>query len=128
MPLTNVVSDVRQGKTLWTTIVAINEYNHAFRNRYTPRPLFANYKINLPNWHPLKPETLFAINKKRYPRSLVLLDEAYAWIESRGSGSSNLNKFMSYILFQSGKRGIDFMLTDQIEGTIDTRYRQLLNI
>jgi hypothetical protein len=82
----------------------------------------ANYKIRLPNWKPLKPESLFSVNKP----TLVILDEAYAWLESRQSGTP-IARYMSYILFQSGKRGIDFYLTDQIEGSIDTRYRQLLN-
>jgi hypothetical protein len=120
--LTNVVSDVRSGKTLWTTAVAVNEVVYAQRFNLPPRPVLANYKIRLPNWKPLRPELLFTITKP----TLVLLDEAYAWLESRQSGTP-ISRYMSYILFQSGKRGIDFYLTDQIEGSIDTRYRQLLN-
>lgn len=120
--LTNIVSDVRSGKTLWATIVALNEVNYAQKFKLSPRPVLANYKIRLPNWQPLKPESLFRITKP----TLVILDEAYAWLESRQSGTS-IAKYMSYILFQSGKRGIDFYLTDQVEGSIDTRYRQLMN-
>lgn len=120
--LTNIVSDVRSGKTLWATAVAINEVNYAKRFNLPPRPVFANYKIRLPNFKPLKPEDLFQITKP----TLVILDEAYAWIESRQSGTP-ISRYMSYILFQSGKRGIDFYLTDQVEGSIDKRYRLLMN-
>jgi hypothetical protein len=122
MTLTNIVSDVRSGKTLWATIVALTERSYAIARGFEPRPVYANYKIDIPNWHPLKPEKLFTIDKP----TLVILDEAWAWLESRQSGTP-IHLYMSYILFQSGKRGIDIILTDQIEGTIDTRYRQLLN-
>lgn len=122
MPVTNVVSDVRSGKTLWITATAINEYRWAKTHGYKPRPVLANYKINLPNFKPLKPEMLFNIQEP----SLINLDEAWSWLESRQSGTP-IHLFMSQILFQSGKLGIDIQMTDQIEGSIDVRYRKMMN-
>jgi hypothetical protein len=57
---------------------------------------------------------------------LILLDEVYAWIESRTSGK-DINLYMSYILFQSGKRGLDIIMTAQLQSTFDVRYRQMIN-
>jgi hypothetical protein len=112
MTLINIVGDVRTGKTLFATYLA----------KIEKRPVFSNYKIDLPNYKHLTPELLFNINFA----SLSLIDEAYAWLESRTSGR-DINKYMSYILFQSGKRGIDIVLTDQLESTIDIRYRRMVN-
>src|SRR4030042_4075128 len=110
--LISIEGDVGSGKTLLSTFMAIDD----------PRPVYANYKINIPNFKPLKPEMLWELNKP----TLIILDEAYTWLENRTSGKP-INRYMSYILFQSRKRGLDFILTDQIVGTIDPRYRWMIN-
>ena len=112
MTLFSFLGDVGTGKTLMATIMAIHD----------PRPIYANYEIKVDSYHELFPETL---NTLREP-SIVVLDEAYTWIESRCSGTP-IHRYMSYILFQSRKRGMDIILTDQIDGVIDTRYRQMIN-
>lgn len=114
IPLTliHLVGDVGSGKTLFATHLAKND----------SRPVYANYKIKIKRHHELKPEMLSHLNES----SLVIMDEAYRWLESRLS-SRNLNLYLSYILFQSRKRGLDIVLTDQLEGTIDTRFRQMTN-
>jgi hypothetical protein len=122
MSLTNIVSDVRSGKTLWATILALTEKSYANARGFEPRPVLANYKIEIPNWRSLRPQMLHNIDYS----CLVILDEAWAWLEARRSGTP-IHIFMSSILFQSGKTGIDIVLTDQIEGTIDKRYRLLMN-
>ncbi len=111
--LVNFVGDVGSGKTLFTTALALNEN----------RQVLANYDIKIPNFKRLKPEMLFDEN---LPASFIILDEAYAWLESRRSGTP-MPIYMSYVLFQSRKRFIDIAMTDQLEGTIETRYRQMLN-
>lgn len=110
--LISIEGDVGSGKTLFATLLAL-------RDR---RTVYANYKINIPNFKTLKPETLWNLNEP----SLVILDEAYAWLESRTSGK-DVNRYMSYVLFQSRKRGLDFILTEQLVGTIDLRYRGMIN-
>ena len=62
-----------------------------------------------------------------YEKCYVVLDEAYAYLESRVS-MSKLNLYMSYILFQSRKRGITFILTAQLAGSIDNRFLSLADI
>lgn len=62
-----------------------------------------------------------------YEKCYVVLDEAYAYLESRVS-MSKLNLYMSYILFQSRKRGITFILTAQLANSLDNRFLNLADI
>lgn len=112
MTLISIIGDVGSGKTLFATYLATKD----------ERPIYSNYKLKLKNYHDLKPEMLVSMNKP----SLVIIDEAYTWLESRTSGK-DINRYLSYILFQSRKRGMDIILTDQLIGTIDVRFRLLTN-
>lgn len=55
---------------------------------------------------------------------LLLIDEAYIWLESRNS-SSKINQYMSRIIFQSRKRRLDMFAAEQVRSSIDLRYRDL---
>ncbi len=105
--------DLGSGKTLGATFLA---------TQTTDKPIYSNYTLKLDNYRDLKPEMLRTINEP----SLIILDEAYAWLESRLSGR-DINLYMSYILFQSRKRQMDFILTLQLIGTIDIRFRNMVN-
>jgi len=107
--LISILGGLGDGKTLIETFFALLD----------SRPIYSNYWINSPRYHDLKPEML-----NRLSNCLVLLDEAWAYIDSRVSGSDH-NRYFSYILTQSRKMGIDIVMTDQLEGMIDTRFRQL---
>jgi hypothetical protein len=48
-------------------------------------------------------------------------------LESRISGST-INRYLSMILFQSRKRGIDFILTAQLLSSIDLRFKNMADI
>jgi hypothetical protein len=111
MVLISFVGDVGSGKTLGATICACGD----------DRDIYSNYEIRLPNWHNLQPETLFKLGDKP---SLVIIDEVYIWLESRQSGTP-LSKYLSYILFQSRKRYIDFIITAQLEHSYDRRFREM---
>jgi len=111
--LVSVIGGLGSGKTLLTTILATK----------SDRKVYANYRIKQKNFSILQPEILLIINEP----SLIIIDEAYAWLESRTSGGQ-LNRYMSYILFQSRKRNIDFLLTSQIYNTVDRRFRLLTDI
>ena len=63
----------------------------------------------------------------QYSRCLVLIDEAYAYLESRLSGRP-LNRACSYILFQSRKLGLHIMMTAQMLMTVDVRFRTLMDV
>ena len=119
MTLYHVDGDVGSGKTLLLTHLSI----HA-----NPKiPIHANYHIDIPNFVYLKPEDLNELEiTKEIPKRIVLLTEAYAWLESRLSGRP-MNIYMGNILFQSRKIGIDMYLDDQIFETIDIRFRKMTN-
>jgi hypothetical protein len=103
------------GKTLLMTYVA---------SKVKDRPVYANYKLNLPNYRPLKLEDLIKFTNEQ---ALILVDEAYVLLESRNS-MDRLNQYISYILFQSRKRGLDFMATAQLNSSLDLRYKELADI
>lgn len=102
------------GKTLLTTDMALT----------SKKPVIANYDIESDNVYPLELGELLHLP---YDRCLLILDEAYAYLESRVS-MSKLNRYMSYILFQSRKRGIDIVITAQLSGTIDNRFLDLADM
>lgn len=105
-----IMGDVGTGKTLLTTALAM----------YYDGPVISNYRIEHPNYIEATPARLARIDQP----TLVLLDEAYTWLESRVPGQV-LQLYMSYILFQSRKRGIDFVTTCQIPSSVDLRYREM---
>lgn len=114
--LWDISGDLGSGKTIKTVYLA-----YLSRKHYPKTPIFSNFKLHFTDCYLVNPEDL--INMK-YKNAFIILDEAYAWLESRIS-SSKLNRYMSYILFQSRKRGLDFVLTAQLPITIDIRFRQL---
>jgi hypothetical protein len=87
------------------------------------KPIMANYKINSPLWSNLEPQMLYDIDRP----TTVVIDESYSWLESRMSGAE-VNRYLSYILFQERKRGIDFILTAQLSSTIDLRFKGLADL
>lgn len=108
--LIHITGGLGSGKTLLATILAIDDD--------IDRNIYSNYKINSDRYIELTPEMLSTL----YENSLILLDEAYTWLESRLSGR-NINLYLTYILLQSRKRELDFIITDQIIGSIDVRFR-----
>ncbi len=111
--LVSFIGDIGSGKTLGMTFFASRD----------KRPVYSNYKIKIPNYRPLKPETLVTLEDA----SLALIDEAYAWLESRRSGADS-SLYFSYILFQSRKRKTDIYMTNQLISTVDVRFRMMANI
>jgi len=106
-----VLGNLGSGKTLFTTYLALND----------SRAVFSNYRIKRDRSEKLTLENLFSDSLKD---ALVIIDEAYVWLESRAS-SSNVNRVLSYLLFQSRKKGIDIVLTSQLYSVIDVRFREL---
>lgn len=97
------------GKTLLLTY---------FASKLKDRIIYSNYELKLENYHPLKPIDLITL-----PTNIeVFLDEGYAWLESRIS-ASQLNRYMSYLLFQSRKRNTNFYITAPLFSTIDKRFK-----
>ncbi len=111
--LISVEGDVGSGKTLIETYAAVLD----------SRPVYSNYRIAIDRYHELKPEMLL-----RLPYgALICLDEAYAWIESRLSGRAS-NRYFSYVVFQSRKKGLDIIMTNQLLDTVDVRFRKMVSV
>jgi hypothetical protein len=101
------------GKTLLATWAAL----------HSDVKVMANYEIKSPLYSPL---SLPEVADSKEPL-LAILDEAYIYLESRTSGK-DVNIYMSYLLFQSRKRGVDFILTQQLNKTIDVRFREMADV
>jgi len=112
--LTVITGGVGSGKTLLATIVCAR----------AGCEVHANYDLKLPNAHPLDLERLL---RGGYDGCIVVLDEAYAYLESRLSGRP-LNRALSYILFQSRKMGLHIIMTAQMLMSVDVRFRTLLDV
>lgn len=110
MTLTSIIGDVGTGKTLLATALALKDN----------RKIYSNYKINSDRYERLEPSMLVEINEP----SLIIMDEAYMWLEARTS-SKNLNRYISYLLFQSRKSKQEYIITAQLFGTVDLRFREM---
>jgi len=97
------------GKTFFTTTRALN----------SKREVYANYYIDIENYNHLEVMDLVDISNNVD----IFIDEAYVWLESRISGFF-LNRFLSYMLWQSRKRDIDMYLTAQKFRALDVRFRE----
>jgi len=112
MPLCDVYGDLGSGKTLFLAYIALHEPDV---------PILSNFPIRTPNRKPLEPEMLMDLP---YPKAVIMIDEAYTWLESLVTGSQ-MNRYWTYILFQSRKRGLYFYITAQLPRTINIRFREL---
>lgn len=91
----------------------------------TNKHVYANFNISYPN-KDVKEFTLQTIKSKSVSNALVLLDEIYTLVESR-TPHSDLNRIMTYILFQSRKKDLDIMVTAQLLRTVDVRFREMID-
>lgn len=114
--LITVLGNLGSGKTLF---LVINSY-------YSKLPIVSNFKLYFEN----RIIESFDLNKFlrcEYSDCIILLDEAYNYLESRISISER-NRIMSYFLFQSRKKNVIMFLTAQLFSSLDKRYRELSDI
>ena len=114
--LIGVYGDVGSGKTILLTKIARD---------YPKIPVLSNFKINLPNVKPLEPDMLLDIEPSE-DGIIVLITEAYTWLESRTS-QSKVNRYMSYVGFQSRKRDLDIVCDAQLRSSLDLRFKDMEN-
>jgi hypothetical protein len=115
--LMGVYGDVGSGKTILGTEIVF---------RCPKIPVYSNVEMKLPNYHPLEITDIFKLEPSE-TGLLMFIDEAYSWIESRAS-SSDVNKYVSYIGFQSRKRDLDIVCTAQLRSSLDLRFRDMETI
>ena len=101
------------GKTLLLTLFAL----------LSKRGVYANYTIKRDNFKVLEPIDFIDL-----PNNVdIMMDEGYTWLESRTSGFY-LNRFLSYIMWQSRKRTIDIYITAQRFMSLDVRFRDEVDV
>lgn len=113
--LISIIGDIRQGKTLLMCKLAF----------LSKRNIYSNFWLDIKRAKDLSVDDL--VNFNIPDNTDMFIDEAYTWLESRTS-QKDINRIMSYILFQSGKRTLDIYLTAQLFSTVDIRFRQMSNI
>lgn len=111
--LISIIGQVGMGKTLLLAILGSK----------SKREIYSNFRLSLPLYKPLQIIDLLELKDNIN----VFIDEAYTWLESRTS-SSTLNRYLSYIIFQSRKRTIDIYTTSQMFSSVDIRFREQSNI
>lgn len=114
--LVTIAGGLGSGKTLLATVIAY----------YSKLDVYSNYQISFTH-KKAQPFDLGKFIRAEYENCLIILDEAYTYLESRVSGSET-NRIMSYILFQSRKKNVQLYLTCQLLSSIDRRYRELSDI
>lgn len=102
------------GKTTYLALLA--------KMTHEQTPVYSNFPINLKNVKIIDIEDLEAVE-----RGLILIDEAYTWLESRTSASS-MNIYVSKIIFQSRKRWLDVFISSQLRSAIDLRFKDLEDV
>ena len=111
--LISIIGEIGSGKTLLLTIIGSK----------SNREIYSNYVLNLPLYKELRIINLLSLKDNIE----VFIDEAYTWLESRTS-SNTLNRYLSYIVFQSRKRTINIYTTSQMFSSVDIRFREQSNI
>lgn len=115
--LIGILGSLGSGKTLLLTIFCFKKLLNNWR-------VYSNYKINDGNINFIEPIDLLEISKGK---NFVALDEVYAWLDSRVSASAT-NRILSYLMFQSRKKGMDIGYTAQLGSSVDLRLRELTDI
>lgn len=111
--LTSLIGNLGSGKTLYL----------AWLSHRLKRPIYSNFRLNRPNYKPLDLVDLIGLENNVN----IFIDEAYAWIDSRVSGSA-VNRYCSYVILQSRKTFTDVFITAQLFSTVDIRFRLQSNI
>lgn len=121
MTLVGFFGPMGSGKTMFATMFVMTRYcSEKIGGQY--EEAYSNIRMNSPN--PKRPVKMLTkaefkdLQNKR--NALVVMDEAYLWLDSRRS-SSNTNLGLTYLILQSRKRGFDIYYTAQLMSSIDKR-------
>ncbi len=106
-----VLGDLGSGKSLFLSLLG--------KTAERKMPIYSNFALRMKGVKKIDVGDLEMIRN-----GLLLIDEAYLWLESRAS-SSMLNKYISHLIFQSRKRGFDCFISSQLHGAVDLRFRFL---
>lgn len=117
IPLTIFIGDRGSGKN--REIVAILIQKLEEDPSFEKIPVFSNFFIDIPNYKFLSLAGIMYTPDD----CIIVIDEAYGWIESRHSAKYT-NVYISYIAFQLRKTNRQIFITAQLDSTIDLRFRE----
>lgn len=117
--LVTIEGNLGSGKTLLLVMMGIISDKNL---------VYTNFDVDLERFGKnVKEFNLAILLVEKYNPSIVLIDEAYDYFESRLSMSIE-NILGSKLLFQSRKKGMDLYLTLQDFTSLDRRFRNLVNM
>jgi len=90
--------------------------------KYRANKIYSNYRLSFPHTYIENPEDLLNVSQ-----GYIGLDELWAWIDSRVSGSRK-NRLLGHFLLTSRKRGCHVLYTAQHFKQIDKRIRNITDI
>lgn len=102
------------GKTLFLTYLG---------NKEKKLKVYGNFTLKIKDYTKVTPYDLENIKQ-----GLILIDEAYSWFDSRTSNKQENLYLTNRIGFNSRKRGLTIVISAQLEGSIDLRFRDLADI
>ena len=82
--------------------------------------IYGNFTLKIEDYKRITPYDLEGITK-----GLILIDEAYSWLESRTSNKEENRYLTNRIGFNSRKRFLTIVLSAQLGTSIDVRFREL---
>lgn len=121
-----VCGNIREGKTIFLMYLSwcLHVWNMAVPENLRV-PIYSNFTIKYPEVQKIEVDKLLDLEGITY--GFMPLSELYTWLESRVS-SSLLSRYVSYFIFQSGKRGVDVCGDAQLGSTVDLRFFELSHI
>ena len=111
--LMGIFGGLGSGKTLTLTY---------FLWKYRRNPVYANYHLAFKHDYIENPEDLLAVSQ-----GYLGLDELWAWMDSRVSGSKK-NRILGHFLLTSRKRNCHVLYTTQHFKQVDVRVRNITDI
>ena len=119
MPIIAINGGFGSGKTLFLTLLGYREHQKKVK-------IYSNYKLEFEH-ELIDLDFVMALTRDNteITNCVMLIDEVYTWLESRGSGQDEVNKALSYFIMQSRKRKVLFIYTSQLGSMVDLRFRHL---
>jgi len=92
-----------------------------------PIKVYSNNHLNFPYTYFDAKYFLDHLNDEELVNSVLLLDEAYIYLDAR-TGASKLNKLFTYFIVQTRKRGVDLYICTHHIDIVDKRLRRAVDI